>query len=145
MDICTTTKTVDGTLDLMLPSSVGFLTNVIKIDSRNIVAYLFENKTSVMINERDFHVFMLDGLRVDLHTDQPGRLILFRTEEGSILSDTRPASSRCLCDKDPTVLRLQQKQLVIKNLILMHLNLLQEAYSSVEIKTTIRLPASTVS
>ena len=77
MDLCKTTKTVDGILDLMLPTSVGFLTNVIKIDARNIVAYLFENKTSVLINERDFPVFMLDGLRVDLHADQPGRLILF--------------------------------------------------------------------
>ena len=87
-----------------------------------------------MINERDFHVFMLDGLRIDLHTDQPGRLILFWTQKGSILSDTRPAGGRCICEKDPTVLRLQQKQLVIKNLILMHLNLLQETYSSLEIE-----------
>ena len=71
MDLCKTTKTVDGILDLMLPTSVGFLTNVIKIDARNIGAYLFDNKTSVLINERDFAVFMLDGLRVDLHADQP--------------------------------------------------------------------------
>ena len=77
VDLCKTTKTVDGILDLMLPTSVGFLTNVIKIDARNVEAYLFDNKTSVLINERDFAVFMLDGLRVDLHADQPGRLILF--------------------------------------------------------------------
>ena len=50
VDICKTTKDVDGILDLMLPLSVGFLTNVIKIDSKNIVAYLLENKTSGMIN-----------------------------------------------------------------------------------------------
>ena len=69
---------------------------------------------------------MLDGLRVDLHSDSPGRLIIYRTEEGSILTDTRPASQKCICDKDPNVLRLQQKQLVMKNIILTHLNLLQE-------------------
>ena len=50
VDICRTTKDVDGILNLSLPSSLGFLTNVIKIDSKNIVAYLYNNKTSVMIN-----------------------------------------------------------------------------------------------
>ena len=109
VDLCKTTRTVDGILDLKLPNSVGFLTNVIKIDAKNIVAYLFENKSSVLINERDFGIFMLDGLRVDLHSDSPGRLIIYRTEDGSSLTDTRPASQKCLCDKDPNVLRLQQK------------------------------------
>ena len=32
VDICRTTKDVDGILNLSLPSSLGFLTNVIKID-----------------------------------------------------------------------------------------------------------------
>ena len=95
VDICRTTKDVDGILNLSLPSSLGFLTNVIKIDSKNIVAYLYDNKTSVMINEKDFHIFMMDNLKVDLHTDQPGRLLLFKTQEGgSILSDIRPAGRK---------------------------------------------------
>ena len=135
VDICRTTKDVDGILNLSLPSSLGFLSNVIKIDSKNIVAYLYDNKTSVMINEKDFHIFMMDNLKVDLHTNQPGRLLLFRTQEGgSILSDIRPASKKCICQTDPALLRLHQKQLVIKNLILMHLSLLQETYSSLEIE-----------
>ena len=50
VDLCKTTRTVDGILDLKLPNSVGFLTNVIKIDAKNIVAYLFDNKSSVLIN-----------------------------------------------------------------------------------------------
>ena len=87
-----------------------------------------------MINEQDFHIFMMDNLKVDLHTNQPGRLLLFRTQEGgSILSDIRPANKKCICQTDPALLRLRQKQLVIKNLILMHLSLLQEMYSSPEI------------
>ena len=98
------------------------------------MAYLYDNKNSVMINEKDFHIFMMDNLKVDLHTNQPGRLLLFRTQEGgSILSNIRPANKKCICQTDPALLRLRQKQLVIKNLILMHLSMLEETYTSLEI------------
>ena len=92
VDLCKTSRSVDVILDLKLPSSIGFLTNMVKLDAKNIVAYLFENKSSVLINERDFGIFMLDGIRIDLHSSSPGRLITYRTEEGSILTDTRPIS-----------------------------------------------------
>ena len=134
VDLCRTTKEVDDILKLSLPSSLGFISNVVKIDGETIVAYLYSNKTAVMIHQRDFHYFMMDNLKIDLHNNQPGRLLLFRMEGGSILSDIRPANKKCICQSDPALLRLRQKQLVIKNLILMHLGLLEETYTSLEIK-----------
>ena len=57
VDLCKTSRSVDEIMDLQLPSYVGFLTNVVKLDNKNIVAYLFQNKSSVLINEKDFRVF----------------------------------------------------------------------------------------
>ena len=37
VDLCKTSRSVDGILDLKLPSSIGFLTNVVKLDDKNIV------------------------------------------------------------------------------------------------------------
>ena len=98
------------------------------------MAYLFQNKSSVLINERDFGIFMLDGIKISLHSSSPGRLIIYRKEEGSILTDIRPVGQMCLCDRDPNILRLQQKQMVIKKIILTYLNLLQETVTSLEVK-----------
>ena len=77
---------------------------------------------------------MLDGIRIFLHSSSPGRLILYRKEEDSILTDIRPVNQICLCDRDQNILRLQQKQLVINKIILTHLNLLHETVSSLEVK-----------
>ena len=68
VDLCKTSRSVDGILDLNLPSYIGFLTIVVKLDAKNIVAYLFQNKSSVLINERDFGIFMLDGIKISLHS-----------------------------------------------------------------------------
>ena len=107
---------------------------MIKLDAKNIVAYLFQNKSSALINERDFGIFMLDGIKISLHSASPRRLIIYRKEEGSILTDIRPVGQMCLCDRDLNILRLQRKQMVIKKIILTHLNLLQETVTSLEVK-----------
>ena len=64
LDLCKTARSVDDIIDLQLPSYVGFLTNVLKLNKETIVAYLFQNKSSVVIIEQDFRVFELDGIRV---------------------------------------------------------------------------------
>ena len=62
VDLCRTSWSVDNIIDLQLPSYLGFITNVLKLDKSTIVAFLFQNRSSVVINERDFRVFELDDI-----------------------------------------------------------------------------------
>ena len=52
VDLCKTSRSVDDIIDLQLPSYMGFLTNVLKLDKSTIVAFLFQNRSSVVISER---------------------------------------------------------------------------------------------
>ena len=56
VDMCKTSKSVDDIIAIQLPDSIEFLTNVLKLDENTIVAFLFRNRSSVIINKRDFHV-----------------------------------------------------------------------------------------
>ena len=118
VDLCKTSRSVDDIIDLQLPSYMGFLTNVLKLDKSTIVAYLFQNRSSIVINERDFRVFELDDIHISFHSSALGQLLVYKKDKGFILTDIRPVDQICLCEKSQYVLRIQQKQHVIDSLIM---------------------------
>ena len=68
VDLCKTSKSVNDIIAIQLTAYMGFLTNVLKLDENTIVALLFRNRSSVIINKRDFHVFVLDDIHIYLHS-----------------------------------------------------------------------------